>query len=425
MPKIRIKSLYLHEKYKNMILNIEIKNYRSFKKACMLTMEANSSKAKIENVCNIILSDQSSIDILKSSIIFGANASGKTNIIRFLYQFKKLLRSEFGLGDSPVFLYDPFIFDSEYINHPSEFTIDFIIDNVKYSYSFIYDRMSILEEKLIYYPNGRPALLFEREIMEDRHLLKIGSSLKKVSFEVFKNRLLLSKFAIDTPHNLITPAAQYLSNIIVIDGYLPTLHVGSFDSVVEWILQSSKNEQRLSQLLEYADTGIKSFKIKENPEKNYRKYDVKAGHALYKNKDNTQQEEYLPIYEESYGTRSLFILGGTILQALDEGLPIFVDEIDSGLHTYITKFLTDLFRNERINSKNAQLILTTHDVNLLDQDTIRRDQIWFTEKDEYGCSELFSLSDFEDVREDTPFSKWYLNDKFGAVPYLKSIEKLF
>lgn len=85
----------------------------------------------------------------------------------------------------------------------------------------------------------------------------------------------------------------------------------------------------------------------------------------------------------------------------------------------------DIFRNERINRNNAQLIFTTHDVNLLDQNTIRKDQIWFTEKNEVGVSEIFSLSDFEDVREDTPFAKWYLNNKFGGVPSLKPLEKLF
>ena len=99
--------------------------------------------------------------------------------------------------------------------------------------------------------------------------------------------------------------------------------------------------------------------------------------------------------------------------------------MDSGLHSYITQLIVDIFRNARINRNNAQLIFTTHDVNLLDQNTIRKDQVWFTEKDQYGASEIFSLSDFEDVREDSLFAKWYLNNKFGGVPSLQSLEKLF
>lgn len=102
-----------------------------------------------------------------------------------------------------------------------------------------------------------------------------------------------------------------------------------------------------------------------------------------------------------------------------------MDEMDSGLHSYITQLIVDIYRNERINKNNAQLIFTTHDVNLLDHNTVRKDQVWFTEKNRCGVSELFSLSDFSDVREDTPFGKWYLSNKFGGVPSLQSLEKLF
>ena len=95
------------------------------------------------------------------------------------------------------------------------------------------------------------------------------------------------------------------------------------------------------------------------------------------------------------------------------------------MHLSISKFIVDMFRNTRINSKNAQLILTTHDISLLDQNDIRKDQVWFTRKNQYGVSELYSLSDFEDVREETPFAKWYVNNKFGAMPSIESLEKLF
>jgi AAA15 family ATPase/GTPase len=389
-------------------------------------MEANASNAKAENVCNIRLAGETSpINVLKMSVIYGANASGKTNIIRFLYAFKKLIRNEGRLGGEHIFLYDPFKFDMDSLNQPSEFLIDFVVRNTKYSYYFIFDKSCILKEELAYYPDGEFVLLFERKVSKGKHFLKMGESQNKASFEVFGNQLLLSKFAIDTPEETITPAAQYLSNIIAINAYHPMMLNALFDEVAEWVSRNQENKQRLSRLLAFADTGVKSLTIKKNPDSALDEYDVKTGHTLYKGTDKTQKKEYLPLAEESYGTRSLFALGGKILQAIDEGLPIFVDEIDSGLHTYITKFLTDLFRDEKINSKNAQLILTTHDINLLDQNVIRRDQVWFTEKDEYGCSELFSLSDFKDVREDTPFAKWYINDKFGAVPCLQSLAKLF
>lgn len=96
------------------------------------------------------------------------------------------------------------------------------------------------------------------------------------------------------------------------------------------------------------------------------------------------------------------------MQSLESGSPLFVDEMDTGFHTYISSFILDIFRDKEINKKNAQLILTTHDINLLNEDKLRRDQIWFTEKSERGTSDLYSLSDFSGVREDTPFAKWYM-----------------
>ena len=154
-------------------------------------------------------------------------------------------------------------------------------------------------------------------------------------------------------------------------------------------------------------------------------YKRQSQHGLYNDGEDLGKTADLPLKEESFGTRSLFLIGCYILQALQNGSPFFIDEMDSGLHSYITQLIVDIFRNERINRNNAQLIFTTHDVNLLDQNTIRKDQVWFTEKNEQGVSEIFSLSDFEDVREDTLFAKWYLNNKFGGVPSLKPLEKLF
>ena len=177
----------------------------------------------------------------------------------------------------------------------------------------------------------------------------------------------------------------------------------------------------LAELLAFADTGMTGFQMIKRSDG----VEVTSQHGLYQDGKEVGEMADLPLKEESFGTRSLFLIGCHILQALQNGNPFFIDEMDSGLHSYITQLIVDIFRNARINRNNAQLIFTTHDVNLLDQNTIRKDQVWFTEKDQYGASEMFSLSDFEDVREDSLFAKWYLNNKFGGVPSLQSLEKLF
>ena len=237
---------------------------------------------------------------------------------------------------------------------------------------------------------------------------------------MFKNQLLISKFLKDTPCAPITDAAKYLAGMVISNGYHEDLIQGEDKELMRWLYSNAENKRRLEEFLAFADTGVAGFQM----EKRSDRVEVASLHGLY-NKGEQVGKIDLPLQEESFGTRALFLIGCRILQALQNGSPFLIDEVDSGLHSYITQLIVDVFRNQRINRRGAQLIFSTHDVNLLDQNTIRKDQVWFTSKDEQGVSELFSLSDFEDVREDTPFAKWYMNNKFGGVPSLKSLDELF
>jgi hypothetical protein len=133
----------------------------------------------------------------------------------------------------------------------------------------------------------------------------------------------------------------------------------------------------------------------------------------------------LPLYQESAGTNVLFALGGIILRRLEQGGVLFFDELDNSLHPKLSKFLVRLFNNPVSNTKNAQLVVATHEVTLLDKEVFRKDQIWFCEKDRYGVTEIFSAKDFDGVRDDTPFDKWYMNGKFGGQPKIKELEFIF
>ena len=194
-----------------------------------------------------------------------------------------------------------------------------------------------------------------------------------------------------------------------------------WDEFRDWLAEDESRRNKLMKLLAFADLGIKAFKI-DVKETSLQK--VLLTHESYRGAQRVEDIDF-SFDNESYGTRQLFILGGKILQSLESGSPLFVDEMDTGFHSYISSFILDIFRDKEINKKNAQLILTTHDINLLNEDKLRRDQIWFTEKSERGTSDLYSLSDFSGVREDTPFAKWYMANKFGAVPSIKPLQKLF
>lgn len=407
-----------------MILNLEFKNYRSFKGSCSFTTEPTSSKAKANNLCEVETKAEGSKKALKISLIFGANASGKTNLIKFLYGFRRwVLNMDNRVGEDIV-LYQPFRFDSETTNVPIEFSLEFIAQKIRYKYEVSFTKTQIESESLISYPNGKQTQLYERALLPDdkeSDTIKLGASLAAYKpFNVFKNQLLLSKFLKDTPCEPITNAAKYLADMVISNGFHEDTILGEDKEMLRWLYSHPDNKKMLVEFLAFADTGVADFQL----EKRSGNVEVTSLHGLYKDGEDNGKTD-LPFREESFGTRALFIIGCHILQALQSGSPFFIDEMDSGLHSYVTQLIVDIFRNERINKKNAQLIFTTHDVNLLDQNTIRKDQVWFTEKDEYGVSEIFTLSDFDDVREDTLFAKWYLNNKFGGVPSLQSLEKLF
>ena len=407
-----------------MILNLEFKNYRSFKGICSFTTEPTSSKAKVENLCEVETNAEGNKKILRVSLIFGANASGKTNIIKFLYGFRRwLLNLDNRVGED-IALYQPFKFDSATADAPTEFTMEFIAQKVRYKYEVHFVRYRITSESLLSYPNGKQTQLYERILLSDdkeSDTIKFGSSLSSFKpFNVFKNQLLMSKFLKDTPCEPITNAAKYLVDMVISNGFHEDTILGEDKEMLRWLYSHPDYKKMLAEFLAFADTGLDDFQLDKRSDG----VEVTSLHGLYKDGEGIGKTD-LPLKEESFGTRALFIIGCHILQALQNGSPFFIDEMDSGLHSYITRLIVDIFRNERINKNNAQLIFTTHDVNLLDQNSIRKDQIWFTEKDKYGVSEMFTLSDFEDVREDTLFAKWYMNNKFGGVPSLQSLEKLF
>lgn len=413
-----------------MILNVEFKNHRSFKDSCHFTMEASSSETKSNNVF-VAPTSNNAERLLKIAVIYGANASGKTNFIRVLATLRSVISNTTETqGGKGVVLYDPFGLDEESQNNPTEMSITFIVNDIKHIYSLTYNQDEFLTEKLIYYPKGTDAVLFERELFEETNTgyksykAKYGSTVPKSNiqkFTVFSNKLILSKFLYDIPNDLITPVAEYLANIHVANSYNKVMINNLWNQIRTWLSEDESRRRKLTELLSFADLGVQAFKIEESEELLSK---VLLTHKKYHGDESVGEVDF-PIITESYGTRMLFILGGKILQSLESGIPLLVDEMDTGFHTYISSFILELYRNERINKKNAQLILTTHDINLLNEDLLRRDQIWFTEKSKKGESELYSLSDFEGVREDSSFSKWYLANKFGAVPSIRSIEKLF
>lgn len=430
-----------------MILNIRIKNYRSFKDEVEFSLVAESSKIKSANVFNLSIGKEDNVRLLKTAAIFGANASGKSNFFRAFYEILKLVvKDSVKVGDD-IPAYDPFLFSTETKEAPAEFSVDFVgKDNVKYRYELIFNKKNIVFELLNSYPNNKKKQLLKREIPKNTKLLKhigyIGSISKGKKVELIHNRPLLSKFAREIVDETISSVFLYFQSIEIVNATNSRMLSSYNQEVKETAYKGKEFLEKINNLIRHSDTGINRISVNRLNEEEIKfpdnfpdklrnqilhefQYNLMSFHDFYKKGKLQKNEEVLPFDEESTGTKILFVLGGLLLKTLKEGRTIFIDEVDTSLHPYLTKLLVSLFQSEKINPKNAQLVFTSHDTNLLDKRLFRKDQIWFIEKNKMGVTDMFSLQDFPEVRENTPYERWYLAGKFGAVPNIKSLEKLF
>jgi len=424
-----------------MLVDFSVSNFRSIRKEQTLSLKADSSKKKIDNTFELI--KYKNFRLLKSAVFYGANASGKTNIIRSFFNFVKfIVFSTDSKKGEKIEWYEPFKLDLSFSVMPTSYKITFINKNdIMYKYQFSFDSTRIISERLEYYPLGYQRILFDRNIEAE---IKLGSSFrdKKVDKNVLENRLFLSEMA-NRGHEQMGEIYLYFKNIEVWN-LLNEKHIRNLEShIYEFFADPIQDSfrKKLNRLIRIADTKIESLEVKiresniqepankdENEPSNRRKkreFNAYALHKMYDEIGNNLGETKFDLDEESEGTIILFILGGLIVKSFENGGLLFFDELGNTLHPKLCRFLVGLFNNHKCNPKNAQLVFATHETTLLDRDLFRKDQIWITEKDKYGSTEIFSVKDFENVRDDVPFDKWYLSGKFGGQPSIKEMEFIF
>jgi AAA15 family ATPase/GTPase len=433
-----------------MITTFEITNFRSIKDKFEFTLEAETGQSKTENFFEVEVAGGQKLRLLKSAVVYGPNASGKTNFIRALFNLTEFIkRSKEIRAESPIRYYEPFAFDVGSEQAPCKFSISFLMPGeeafVRYRYQIEFNREEVLTEELDYYPKGQKHNLFKRIVDTGTstvlHTGRLSKDLGYKEYSLFKNQLFLSQFGGDVPHELLTGVYLYFNSVEVWNA-LDINKIGSLrEEIADELLRPENTHllKRINKLLRIADTRITSISISENEEidtsneprassfrRAARSYSpqggrISAAHTLFDKGAEVGVRE-LPLYEESAGTNVLFALGGIILKRLEQGGVLFFDELDNSLHPKLSKFLVRLFNNPVSNTKNAQLVVATHEVTLLDKEVFRKDQIWFCEKDRCGVTEIFSAKEFEGVRDDTPFDKWYMNGKFGGQPKIKELE---
>lgn len=397
-----------------MILEFKYKNFRSAKDWQTLSFEASSDKVAEEYYCTTI----SDTKILKLGILFGANASGKTNVLLALDFLRRMAISPKINKTQPIG-FVPFLLDETTKKEPGIFELTFFVNDLKHIYTIEVNNSAVLKETLKYYPGKQPAEIFSRETIDGVTRIRLGSKVKlnaaeqeKLQVNTLSNMSVISAYA---TANFIFPELERVYNYFL-KQWLPIL-LPQTDLKV-WatgeIETEKENKAFLLDLLHRADFNISGFDVQQG-ESNSKSSELMFEHTI--SVDGNSSVHYLPDTLESAGTMRYYGLGTILNSLLEKNAIIPVDELENSFHPDLFAHFINLFL---VNSTYSQLIFSTHNLQSLDTEDLRKDVVWFTEKRNDGSTELYSLDDFN-IRNGVSFLNAYNAGKFGAKPTLGSI----
>ncbi|MBC8430570.1 MAG: ATP-binding protein [Desulfobacterales bacterium] len=417
-----------------MLIEFSVTNYRSFLTPQSLTLTANTATELQEE--NSFISPVSNLpSLLRSAVIYGPNAAGKSNLIQAIAFMKKLILSSAKESQEGEKIdATPFLFNRQSSKDPSEFEVVFIQDGIRYQYGFAVNPEMVTGEWLFAYPGSRAQRWFERNYDSEtqKDIWYFGSKFtgsRKVWQEATRRNALFLSTALQLNNEQLKPVFNWFDNKLVVVGegesITPVFSTGE--------CEEAEKKKKILNFMNAADLSISNISlekkefsmddlppdmpqsIKEDIAKDLRGKKLTELFFMHPSSDNGE-DVALDFDEESAGTRKIFELAGPWLDVLDKGLVFFVDELDTSLHPLLVRFLLNLFHNPQTNRHNAQLVFTTHDTNVLDQSLMRRDQVWFVEKDTENATRLYPLSDYK-PRKGEALQKGYLYGRYGALPF--------
>lgn len=419
-----------------MLLEASVANYLSFAEKQVFSLMANSGKEHESlNVAEVQASHQHRV--LKSALIYGANSSGKSNFLLALVAMRRLVLHSATKQRGSKLDINSFRLDTTLRSQPSEFEVQFIADGVRYQYGFTASSTHIYDEWLFAYPKGQAQQWFQRAWDEEKqeHAWKFGSNLqgeKTLWQRATRENALFLSTAVQLNSKQLQPVFDWFNDtlqFIGIDGTSPqftakSVQKGNKDQVLKFLKAADINLSDLSvkdvPLEESLPEGLPQ-KLRELILEDVNKLDISGLAIKTQRLDNAGNPVEFLFEEESDGTQKFFGLIGPWLDVLNNGLVLFVDELNNSLHTHLVGLLIQLFHNPKTNPHNAQLIFTTHDTNQLSQEIFRRDQVWFCEKNEQQATRLYPLTDFNARKNRENLELAYLSGRYGAVPFVKEI----
>ncbi len=420
-----------------MLIQFNFKNFKSFKEEISLDLSATKISEHAGHIANI-----ANDKLLKVAAIYGANASGKSNIYEAFGFMTYYVSESFKFGgenedkqkkDSQYIKVTPFLFDKTSRENESTFEV-FFIDNKDltqktYQYGFALNQEEVLEEW--FYCKAKTAreyrTVFYRKKGQKLELPGIPkSSIENINIALEKETLIVSLGAKLKIAKLKMVRDWFLSNEIIDFGN-PTENYFKSRMIPEGFIVDKNVQNEVVDYFSSFDEAIKGFNVEEDKTENEKVdekgYSIEALHKMIDSKEMAS----IPLRSESSGTLKMFALFPSLQEVFKQGSIIFIDELNARLHPLLVRNIVLTFLNPEINTRNAQLIFTTHDIWQLSNDLLRRDEIWFAEKDDNGTSSIYSLADFVDesgvkIRKDESFAKNYLIGKYGAIPSLKMLD---
>jgi AAA15 family ATPase/GTPase len=417
------------------LIRFRVENHRSIHNEQELSFVAAPLADLPEKVVH---TEHKDLDLLRVVGIYGANASGKSNVLSALKFMQSAVtdsqRTWKPDGGVPR---TSFLLDPEAASKPSFFEVDFLLDDSRYTYGFVVDSKRVLEEWLYAYPQGRKQKWFTRDISVfpefsfNRLLAGENKSIQELTRE---NSLFLSAAA-QNNHRMLSPIFRWFSSsLIFVD------EVERKNNILMLTPRKFSNPEYqagILSIMQNSDLGITNIDIeeevpdiikqafgrvyKDNPEQ--LELTLKGltmpRVTLHHHAEATGTDIPIPFSDESQGTQALFGLAGPVVETLAKGGLLCIDELDASLHPLMAVEIVKMFNDPERNPHNAQLLFNTHDTNILECGDLRRDQIWFTEKDKNGATQLYPLTDYKARREEN-LKRGYLQGRYGAVPFIQT-----
>ena len=412
-----------------MLIEFQVGNFLSFKDTVtfsMIASDINSQDTELDE--NNVFSINEELKLLKTTAIYGANASGKSNLAKAFSFMKYFVINSFKemqfTDDIPI---EPFRLSTETEDKPSFFQATFYLNKKNYKYGFEVAKNKVVREWLFFQANTKESQLFQR----DGNKFTINAKSFKEGFnleEKTKHNSLFVSVVAQFNGKISAEIIKWFANYQVVSGS------GTQDDLYRKftlkLFESPLIKKDSIKLIKDLDLSIQDINISKEELSLENLFSIQTSHEKYnENGEIIGFEKFDLEKNESEGTKKLFYFSALLLNALRYSQVLIIDELDARLHPIITHKIIELFNSKKYNPKSAQLIFMTHDTNLLNSNLfssrlLRRDQIWFTEKNQQGATDLYSLAEYDDIAEDASFEADYIRGRYGAIPFIGNFKDL-